>query len=271
MKNGLIRIVSICVINFLLNYLLLFPLGLFKYLDTPDLLKFGLAGIVVSGIPALATLLFYKLIDRKQIKSLGFTFKKKEFMFSLISIFVTLMIFAMVVMICSETGVISAHFNTDVFFKLDFYVSFLFVFVAWFIAAFYEEILFRGYFVSNLHFLTPRKLYLLTSVIFMAFHIFKGYDLLSNIILMGMSCVFLTIYLKSGSLLPCTFAHLIFNFTNTHLVGNSDIALLKYSGDLGIFNLVSIIVFSIAMLILTNIFYRNKVHSKQINNSKVFS
>jgi membrane protease YdiL (CAAX protease family) len=271
MKNGLIRIVSICVINFVLNYLLLFPLGLFKYIETPDLQMFGLIGIVVSGIPALATLLFYKLIDRKKIRSLGFHFKKKEILFSITSIMVTLMIFAVVVMISSHIGVISAQFNKDAFFSMDFYLSFLLVLVAWLIAAFYEELLFRGYFVANLHFLSPMKLYLITSVIFMAFHVFKGYDLLSNIILLGMSCVFLTIYLKSGSLLTCTFAHLIFNITNTHLVGNSDIALLKYTGDLGIFSLVSIVAFSAAMIVLTNIFYGKKVHSSLIKSSKLFS
>jgi membrane protease YdiL (CAAX protease family) len=271
MKNGLIRIVSICVINFVLNYLLLFPLGLFKYLDTPNLYMFGLMGIVVSGIPAIATLLFYKLVDRKQIRTLGFTFKKKEWLFTITSIVVTLLIFTIVVLIGSNNGVITAEFNSKVFSSVDFYLSFLLVFFAWFMAAFYEEILFRGYFVANLHFLTPKKLYLLTNVIFMAFHIFKGYDLLSNIILMGMSCIFLTIYLKSGSLFPSTFAHLIFNFSNTHLFGTSDIALLKFTGDLGIYNLMSIIVFSIAMLILTNIFYRKKIHSNHVNNPKIFS
>jgi membrane protease YdiL (CAAX protease family) len=266
MKNGLIRIASICVINFVLNYLLLFPLGLFKYLTTPDLHMFGLVGVIVSGIPALTTLLFFKLIDRKPLSSLGFRFRGKDILFSIASIFLTLAIFAIVVMISSHNGSISAEWNTAVWSRWEFYLSFLMVFFAWFVAAFYEELLFRGYFVANLNFLSLKKLYVITSIIFMVFHLFKGYDLLSNFILMVMSGVFLTIYLKSGSLLPCTFAHLIFNFTNTHLVGPSDIALLKFSGDLGIYNLISILAYSICMVVLAKILYGRKFHVNFIKN-----
>ncbi|WP_251551185.1 CPBP family intramembrane glutamic endopeptidase [Neobacillus muris] len=270
MKKGFIQIASICVINFVLNYLLLFPLGLFKYLDTPDLKMFGLMGVVVSGIPALTTILFYKLVDRKPVRSIGFTLVRKDFLFSVAAILTTLTIFALVVVFAANQGIISPELNMEAFSKLDFYLSFLLVMVSWLAAAFYEEFLFRGYFVANLNFLSTKKLYVMTSLIFMIFHIFKGYDLLSNIILMGMSCVFLTIYLKSGSLLPSTFTHFIFNFTNTHLIGNSDIAILKYSGDLGIYNLISIIAFSLCMIILTKIFYRKKT-GKVITNRQVYS
>lgn len=271
MKKGLIRIVSICVINFVLNYLLLFPLGLFKYLDTPDLKMFGVMGVVVSGIPALVTILFYKLVDRKPISSIGFTFVRKDLWFSIASIFMTLAIFIFVVLIGSNQGVISAKLNLAVFSKIEFYLSVLFVMVSWLVAAFYEELLFRGYFVANLNFLSTKMLYVMTSVIFMIFHVFRGYDLLSNIILMGMSCVFLTIYLKSGSLLPCIFAHFIFNFTNTHLIGSSDIAILKYSGDLGIYNLISIIAYSICTIVLAKLFYRKKINTGITDRSSVLS
>ncbi|MHC0037774.1 CPBP family intramembrane glutamic endopeptidase [Pseudoneobacillus sp. C159] len=271
MKKGLIRIASICVINFVLNYLLLFPLGLFKYLETPDLKMFSLIGIIISGIPALATLLFLKLVDRKQVASLGFRFKRKDFLFSVAAIFVTLAIFTVVVMVCSNIGVVSAKFNTAALKNPEFYLFFLLVFITWFVAAFYEELLFRGYFVANLSFLSPKKLYVMTSIIFMVFHVFRGFDLLSNVLLMFMSCVFLTIYLKSGSILPCTFAHLIFNFTNTHLVGSSEIALLKFNGDLGIYNLMNIVAYSIGMVLLAKIVYGKKLQVSLTKNSKFIS
>jgi membrane protease YdiL (CAAX protease family) len=258
MKTGLIRIVSICVINFVVNYLLLFPLGLFKYIATPDIKMFGLVGIVVSSIPALATLLFFKLVDRKNIQSLGFQFRRKDLLFSIVSIIVTVFLFLSMVGVLSNSGVISAEWNIEAFSKGSFYLYFLFVGFTWFIAAFYEELLFRGYFVSNLSFLTPKKLYLVTSILFMVFHIFKGLDPVSIVLLMGMSCVFLYVYLKSGSLLPGTFAHLIFNFSTSHLGGSSDIALLKYNGDLGIYNLIFIVIFAISTIVLTKVFYRKE-------------
>lgn len=261
MKTGLIRIISICVINFLLNYLLLFPLGLFKYLATPELKMFGIVGIVVSGIPALATLLFYKLIDRKPFGALGFTFKRKDILFSISSFTITIVLMMLVVMIASNKGVISAEWNIEAFTKVSFYFSIILVFATWFIAAFYEELLFRGYFTANLSFLSTKKLYVITSVIFMIFHIFKGLDIFSILILMVMSGVFLFVYLKSGSLLPGTFAHMIFNFTTSHLVGNSDIALVIYNGDLGLYNLIFIILYSIIILMLTKVFYRKTVPS----------
>jgi membrane protease YdiL (CAAX protease family) len=261
MKTGLIRIICICVINFVLNYLLLFPLGLFKYVTTPDLKMFGIVGIVVSGIPALATLLFYKLIDQKPFGMLGFKFKRKDVMFSIISITGTIVLMMFVVMIASNIGLISAEWNTGAFTKVSFYFSVILVFVTWLIAAFYEELLFRGYFTANLSFLSTKKLYIMTSFIFMIFHIFKGLDIFSILILMVISGVFLYVYLKSGSLFPGTFAHMIFNFTTSHLVGNSDISLLKYEGDLGLYNLIFIIFFSIITIMLTRIFYRNNVQS----------
>lgn len=261
MKTGLIRIISICVINFVLNYLLLFPLGLFKYIATPDIKMFGIIGIVVSGIPALATLLFYKLIDRKQFGTLGFKFRRKDVMFSITSITGTIVLMIIVVMIASNIGLISAEWNTRAFTEVSFYFSVILVFATWFIAAFYEELLFRGYFTANLGFLPTKKLYLMTSFIFMIFHIFKGLDIFSILILMVISCVFLYVYLRSGSLLPGTFAHLIFNFTTSHLVGNSDIALLKYNSDLGVYNLIFIFFYSIITILLTKVFYRNNVQS----------
>ncbi|MFJ7725242.1 hypothetical protein ACIQXV_03665 [Neobacillus sp. NPDC097160] len=59
--------------------------------------------------------------------------------------------------------------------------------------------------------------------------------------------------------MPCIFAHLIFNLTSTHLVGTSDIAILKYTGDPGILNLIIIIIiYAIAQIILTKTIYQNK-------------
>ncbi|WP_338449768.1 type II CAAX endopeptidase family protein [Niallia oryzisoli] len=261
MKTGLFRIISVCAINFLLNYLLLFPLGLFQYISTPDLKMFGLVGLVVSGITAIATILFYRLVDRKKINTLGFRMNNKDLLFSLTSIVVTVLLVMYVVMIGSERGVISAEWNLQVLSEGRFYSLFLLVFASWFIAALYEEILFRGYFVANLHFLTKKKLYIVSSVIFMIFHIFKGLDPVSIVVLMVMSCVLLYVYLKSGSLLPGIFAHLIYNFATSHLVGNSEIALLKYNGDLGLFQLIIIVLYILITLFLTNVFYRQTVSS----------
>jgi len=261
MKTGLFRIISVCAMNFLLNYLLLFPLGLFQYIHTPDLKMFGLVGLVVSGTTAIATVLFYRLVDRKKIRTLGFRMNKKDLLFSLTSIVVTVLLVMYVVMIGSEREVISAEWNLEVLSEGSFYSLFVLVFATWFISALYEEILFRGYFVANLHFLTKKKLYTLSSVIFMIFHIFKGLDLISIILLMVMGGVFLYVYLKSGSLLPGTFAHLIFNLATSHLVGNSEIALLTYSGDLGVFQLIIIAFYLFITIFLTNIFYPQTVSS----------
>ncbi|SOC13418.1 CAAX prenyl protease-like protein [Ureibacillus xyleni] len=270
MKVGLIRIVSICVINFMLNYLLLFPLDLIQYITTPDLKMFSLVGIIVSGTTALATLLFYKLVDGKQIRTLGFQFKRKDLLFSICSIVLTVFIVFIVSMVASNLGVVSAKWNMGVFIEPSFYLLFIMVFVSWFVAAFYEEVLFRGYFVANLKFLSNKKLFLMTSIIFMVFHIFRGLDPISIVVLMLMSCVMLNIYLKSGSLLPCIFAHLIFNFSTSHLVGSSEIAILKFDGDLGLFNLIIIVLYMMITILLTKVFY-GKESSIIVNNAKVLS
>ncbi|MFJ5714685.1 lysostaphin resistance A-like protein [Neobacillus sp. NPDC093127] len=267
MKVGLTRIVTICLINFLLNYLLLFPLGLFKYIETQDLSMFALIGIVVSAIPAVATLMFYKFIDKRPISTLGFKMKKADVVFSVLSVTITVALYFVYILISSHVGVVSAEWNVAAFSKGSFYFLLFLTFISWFIAAFYEEVLFRGYFAANLKFLSPAKLYIVTSIIFMVFHIFRGFPLIDNVILMGMSCVFLYIYLKSGSLLPCIFAHLIFNLTSTHLVGTSDIAILQYTGNPGILNLIIIITYAVAQIILAKAIYQNKY--PEINFAKL--
>ncbi|RKQ16753.1 CPBP family intramembrane metalloprotease [Lysinibacillus endophyticus] len=271
MKVGLLHIVSICVVNFLLNYLLLFPLDLFQYITTPDLKMFSLVGLIVSGTTALATLLFYKLVDGKQIRTLGFQFKRKDLLFSISSIVLTVLFVFIVSMVASNLGVVDAQWYLGVFVEPSFYVLFIMVFVSWFVAAFYEEVLFRGYFVANLKFLSKKKLYLMTSFLFMIFHIFKGLDPISIVVLMLMSCVFLNVYLKSGSLLPCIFAHLIYNFSTSHLVGSSDIAILKFDGDIGLLNLIVIGLFMMTTLVLTKIFYGKNETSIIVNNERVLS
>lgn len=272
MKIGLTRIVTICLINFLLNYLLLFPLGLFKYFETEDLSMFSLVGVVVSSIPAIATLLFYKFIDKRPVSTLGFKRKKADVVFSILSVTITIALYFVYILISSKVGVVSAEWNVAVFSKGSFYLHLFLTFIAWFTAAFYEEVLFRGYFVANLKLLSPAKLYIVTSIIFMAFHIFKGYPLIGNIVLVGMSCMYLYIYLKSGSLMPCIIAHFIYNMTSTHLVGTSDIAILKYTGDLGIQNLIIIIIYATAHIILAKAIYQNKEvknqHSEAIDIKK---
>lgn len=265
MKVGLTRIVAICLVNFLLNYLLLFPLGLFKYIETDNLYMFALVGVVVSGIPALATLLFYKYIDKNHVSTLGFKMKKNDVIFSILSVAITVALYFVYILISSKVGAVSAEWNVAAFSKGSFYLLLFLTCIAWFTAAFYEEVLFRGYFVSNLKFLSPVKLYIVTSIIFMVFHIFRGLPLINILILMSMSCVLLYIYLKSGSLMPCIIAHLIFNLTSAHLVGTSDIAILKYTGDLGIQNLILIILYATAQIILAKTIYQNKNEENDVH------
>ncbi|MFD2445341.1 CPBP family intramembrane glutamic endopeptidase [Bacillus sp. CGMCC 1.16607] len=262
MKISLTRIFTICLINFLLNYLLLFPLGLYKYLETKDLSAFGLFGILISAVPVIGTLLFYKFIDKKSLRTLGFHLNRKDLLFSFLSIALTVILYFIYIMVLSNSGVIHAQWNTEVFTKGSFYGLFLLIFLSWFVAAFYEEILFRGYFVANLKKLSPKKLYVATSIIFMIFHIFRGLDPINIVILMLMSCVFLYIYLQSGSLFPSTFAHLIFNFTSGHLVGSSDISILTFNEDPGVFNLIIIVVYMIVQIVLTRTIYGRKVNNK---------
>ncbi|MFK9090890.1 lysostaphin resistance A-like protein [Bacillus salipaludis] len=191
--------------------------------------------------------------------------KKADVVFSILSVTFTVALYFVFILISSNAGVVSAEWNVAAFSKGSFYLLLLLTLISWFTAAFYEEVLFRGYFVANLEFLTPVKLYIVTSIIFMVFHIFRGFPFISNVILIGMSCVFLYIYLKSGSLMPSIFAHLIFNLTSTHLVGTSDIAILKYSGDPGILNLIIIIIYAIAQIILTKTIYQRKAQGARLS------
>lgn len=257
MKNKFVRIAVLMGIHILFTYLMFFPFGWKKHIESNNLYEWATFGIIGSVIPIILTLIFYKVVDKKSIKEVGFRFNVKDLLFSL-SMFILMTSAALGYMFyLSNKGVISANWNFDVFSEPSFYIQLILVGFGWFFAAFNEEILFRGYLVSNLRSFSKGKLYVVISIVFMVSHVFKGLNPIYALVLMVMSLVFVYAYLKSGSIMPITFAHMTWNILSPHLIGKSDISILLIEGQertLDMFVLLA--TFLGLLIILTNLFYR---------------
>jgi membrane protease YdiL (CAAX protease family) len=270
MKKNYIRITIITAFNFFFTFLMFGPLGWDKYMASENLYIWATICIIGSAIPMLVTLLFFKLADKKPISSMGFRFSAKDALFSA-SFFVFFIFFSLgLVWLISETTLFSAHWNLAVLSEPSFYLQLVFVLLAWFFAGFYEEILFRGYFVSNLRSLNKWKVYVIISVIFMLSHAFKGLDPFYALVLIIMSVAFIYAYLRTGSLMPLAVAHMTYNFVVSHLIGTSDISIIVVSNENQLIPILSLIVlFLVSFLFFINLFYRKEEDFIQIPDREI--
>lgn len=259
MKRNYIRIAVITAINIFFTYLLFGPLNWGRYIYSENLYIWGIYATIGSLIPTILTLLFFKFVDKKGIKTLGFRFSSKDAMF-FIAIFILMSSISLaLIWFVSKATQIPVHWNLAILSDVTFYFKLFCVLIGWFFAAFYEEILYRGYFVANLRSLSKGKLYVIISIIFMLSHVFKGLDPIYAVILMIMSMAFIYVYLSSGSILPITLAHMTYNFITPHLIGTSDISILVVDMEKQPFSVLYIIVLFLVLFVsLSKLFYRKK-------------
>ena len=241
-----------------LSIILLKVLGFWDLMNGGNLYVWGAILGIGAIIQTLIILLFYRIADKKRISTLGFRFNKGDLGFSVMSIVLTVAVVLIYMFTVLKAHHLEMVWQTHQFTTFKFYLLFLAVGFGWFNAAFTEEVLFRGYLFSNLKHLSPLKLYVVTSVFFMLSHfIIHSFNPLYVLFLVVNSCTLLYVYIKIGSLIPTTFAHFILNYATNHLIGNSEIAILKYSFEPSMVHLIVItILYNILMIVLTNVFYR---------------
>lgn len=259
MKVSYFRIILVLGLNFIFTYLLFGPLDFGKHIESPIIHEWATYAIIGSVIPLVLTILFYKFVDKKSLKSLGFRFKGRDVFFSFAIFFLMIIVSFGYLYLVNKRGVSSVNFNLELLMEPSFYLQFIIIGITWFIAGFYEEVLFRGYLVSNLKSLSKVKLYVVISIFFMIFHVFKGLNLVYVVTLMIMSLAFLYAYLKSGSLIPISFAHMTYNFVTSHIIGKSEISLIVIQGEGRTIDLLVLIaIFIVLLMSLTNLFYVKK-------------
>jgi membrane protease YdiL (CAAX protease family) len=222
MKNGYVRIIAITLINLAVAgayFWVLEQLGaLEKVYADPTL--FLVVGGGFSGLMIGVALLFYKLVDQKPLRTLGFSLKRKDGLFAAAMSVVTVSSYMLFVKGLELAGLLSIEL-TDDYFSSHQYLAILPLLIGWFLGALHEEITNRAYFHSNLRHLRLIKLLLVSSLIFAVMHVFKGLDPLYFIILFSGGVTFMYIYVKSGNVWTGTIIHAVMNFSNSFFLNDN--------------------------------------------------
>jgi membrane protease YdiL (CAAX protease family) len=228
---------------------------------------YGVTSIAGSVLLILGTVLYFKFVNKKPLKVMGFGFNRRDIGFSVAAILLMPSSLIAYMTLLSSQGLVSADFNGSLFSDLQVIPLFLMIVFAWILAAFSEELLYRGYMVSMLKHLTTGRLFAVTSLFFMLSHVFKGMSPVYSLFLVIGAVTLLYVYLKSGSVLTVTIVHALYNLTTTHLIGKSDIAIVQLHQDpeLQYLFIADLLVYTVLFL-LTAVFYRNnrirKSHSR---------
>lgn len=258
MKNKYIRSLSMILINVITLFLLILVWG--KKMETQNILQWGTLTVIGALFQTLTILLFYKYVDKRSFRTLRLKMNRKDLLFSILSIGLTAGILIFYLFYAARIFHFTVEWNLQVFSRSSFYLLFAVAAFAWFNAALTEEVLFRWYLVTNLEQLSVGKLYVVTSLFFMVSHVFKGLNPLYILFLLMTSCSLLYVYLRSGGkLLPVTFAHLAQNLVVNHLIGNSDIAILRFDEEPSILHLlVMFVLYNVVIIGLAAMVYKKE-------------
>ncbi|KIL37333.1 hypothetical protein SD71_01205 [Cohnella kolymensis] len=274
MKNkrlmNYVHVAMVCVINVVILFLLFVPFGVKKYLESTDLYTYGVTSIAGSVLLILGTMLYYKFVNKKPLKGMGFGFNRRDIGFSVAAIVLLPSALIAYMALLSSQGLVSAEFNANLFSDFQLIPLFLMIVVAWILAAFSEELLYRGYMVAMLKHLTIGRLFVVTSLFFMLSHVFKGMSPVYSFFLVIGAVTLLYVYLKSGSLLTATLVHAVYNLTTTHLIGKSEIAIVQLHQDPELqYVFIADLLVYIVLFLLTTVFYRNNRARKSHSRSSI--
>ncbi|TSI11040.1 CPBP family intramembrane metalloprotease [Lysinibacillus sp. BW-2-10] len=216
----------------LTNVLIGVMTGLLIWWDLFDdlLNNFLFAHVMYTTLGVLNTLLIVWLflkVDKKSPWLLGFQFTKRDFLFSCISIFVTLCTALVFIWLADQYGIVNATYHFNQIFTLDFYKLLVIASIGWFFAALKEEVLARGYFMANLNQFSIPKAIFISSILFMALHFIMGdFDPFKAASWLKGGIVYAYIYVKSGSLTVATIVHAAHNHINDLIIHGNDGALV---------------------------------------------
>ncbi|RUT31575.1 CPBP family intramembrane metalloprotease [Paenibacillus zeisoli] len=253
--SGYKGIIILCLMNLLLNYLVLYPLGLGQYIGPEHPYLFGVINLVIGLIMLAVTILYIRRVDRKTVASLGIKKGRKHLIYSLAAIAITIVLHLVYLKSLDEAGILKAYFNVHYFENAQIVPMLLVTGAGWFVNAFYEEML-RAYIVVKLKHWGPLLMFLTIGLISIAMSIFNGLDLVYSILIFIVSSAFLYVYLKSGSIIPAACAHFIYNFTLGHLFGSGAVAFLRVEGETTLwYGLAPFLLYVIILVVMAKLIY----------------
>ncbi|MFT4415802.1 CPBP family intramembrane glutamic endopeptidase [Fredinandcohnia humi] len=259
MKNPYIRVTVLFIIQTII-LISLFVTGMNKFIQSSNTYIFAVASILGSIAAILATCLFYKLVDKKSLRTIHLSLNRKQVLFCITFVVVIVSLFFGVTMILSKMGIVTAQFQQNYFSNIHVIPIFILSAISWFLVALNEELQYRGYMVANLKHLKLPSLFIISSLFFVASHILKvGLNPLLLVLLSG-AITLMYIYLKTESLMCAIIPHFIYDFLTEQLIGSSEISIIQIEGIPS--NLYSAILwglFLLTQIVMVNLFFKEKV------------
>jgi len=238
-------------------------LGIFAAFHTVNRLKtdygflaFGniIVGIVLSG----AVFLAYRFFDKGKPLQLGFSFKKKDLVFVLVVIIISIFVAVAFIWGISERNDLGTNYHFSKLKSGSYLLLIMFGCIGWLIGTFQEEVLDRGYFFANLHQLGFAWMFLTSNIIFSITHIpTKGFHPIELLIHIVTGIGYGYVYYKSGSLWLSTIVHGFHNFLLDILFNNDySVTLITFHTQLTDANkLVQQTILVSLILLITHLFY----------------
>ncbi|USB33791.1 CPBP family glutamic-type intramembrane protease [Paenibacillus sp. YPG26] len=253
--SGYKGVILLCLTNLLLHYLVLYPLGLGQYIGPEHPYLFGIISLGIGLVLLTVTILYIRRVEHKPLASLRIKSGRKHLIFSLAVILVTVVLHLVYLKSLDEAGILRAYFNTHYFENAQLVPMLLVTGAGWFINAFYEELL-RAYIVLKLKHWAPVLMFLTIGLLSIVMSIFEGLDMVYSALVFIVNTAFLYVYLKSGSIIPVTCAHFIYNFTLGHLFGNGAVAFLRVEGETSLwYGIAPFLLYIVILLVMTKLIY----------------
>ena len=259
MKNPCVRVITLCVIQILI-LALLFLSGFQAYIQSSNIYLFAGSSIFGSLIAIAATWLFYKVVDKKPLRTMNLKLNRKQMNFSVTSIILSVGLFFLLTMLLSKTSLVSAQFNHHFFTNLNVIPMFFISAISWFLVGLNEELMYRGYMVANLKHLPLSKLFFLSSLFFVISHIFvNGINPIMIMVTLSAAITLMFVYLKTGSLMAATIPHFIYDFLTRQLISNSEISIIYITGaPSDLYYAVLHVLFLVIQISLVMVFFKQK-------------
>lgn len=259
MKNPYVRVITLCVIQIFI-LAILFSGGIQAYIQSSNIYLFAGSSIFGSLIAIAATWLFYKMVDKKPLRTMNLKLNRKQMIFSVTSILLSVGLFFLVTMLLSKSSLVSAHFNRHFFTNINVIPMFFISAISWFLVGFNEELMYRGYMVANLKHLPLSKLIFLSSLFFAISHIFvDGINPIMILVTLSAAITLMYVYLKTGSLMAATIPHFIYDFLTRQLIGNSEISIMYITETPSdIYYAVLHVLFLVIQILLVMVIFRQK-------------
>jgi len=218
-KIGIASLLSLCILfAFAGTYAAVGVMD--EVLSNSWLLHFN--NIAMGAVWVIAAAALLRRWERKGLGDLGMTIRRRDVGFLIVCLFIAL--FVVIGFVWGLLGGASSidYMSAERFRELPYQALLIASIAGWFMAAFKEEVLARGFYLYQLRHLGVHAMVAVSAVLFMLLHVPAGdTDVWKAASWFAGGVLYAYAYMKSGSLMVSTGLHTIHNLVNELFLGRA--------------------------------------------------